>query len=94
VAIESDEIAQMIRDDLMDAVSPVQLSKKVMVRIKQNLFWALRTTPRSSPGLQGCSIPSLALRFDPSLQGLAMALSSVTVVTLSLMLKRCIPPAK
>ncbi len=39
VAIESGDIV-LIRDDLRDAVAAVQLSRKVMGRIRQNLFWA------------------------------------------------------
>ena len=39
IAIESGDIV-LIKDDLMDSVAGVQLSKKVMGRVKQNLFWA------------------------------------------------------
>ena len=93
VAIESGEIV-LIKDDLMDAVSAVQLSKKVMSRIKQNLFWAFAYNTALIPMAAGILYPFFGITFKPELAGLAMALSSVTVVTLSLTLKNYIPPAK
>jgi Cu+-exporting ATPase len=93
VAIESGEIV-LIKDDLMDAVSAVQLSKKVMMRIKQNLFWAFAYNTALIPMAAGVLYPFFGITFRPELAGLAMALSSVTVVTLSLMLKSYVPPAK
>ena len=93
VAIESGEIV-LIKDDLMDAVSAVQLSKKVMSRIKQNLFWAFAYNTALIPVAAGILYPFFSITFKPELAGLAMALSSVTVVTLSLMLKGYLPPAK
>lgn len=93
VAIESGAIV-LIKDDLMDAVSAVQLSKKVMSRIKQNLFWAFAYNTALIPMAAGILYPFFGITFKPELAGLAMALSSVTVVTLSLMLKNYIPPAK
>ncbi|MGB2842226.1 MAG: heavy metal translocating P-type ATPase [Halobacteriota archaeon] len=93
VAIESGEIV-LIKDDLMDAVAAVQLSKKVMSRIKQNLFWAFAYNTALIPVAAGILYPVFGVTFKPELAGLAMAMSSVTVVTLSLMLKRYVPPAK
>lgn len=93
VAIESGEIV-LIKDDLMDAVAAVQLSKKVMSRIKQNLFWAFAYNTALIPVAAGILYPVFGVTFKPELAGLAMAMSSVTVVTLSLMLKRYMPPAK
>jgi Cu+-exporting ATPase len=93
VAIESGEIVLM-KDDLIDAVAGVQLSKKVMQRIKQNLFWAFAYNTALIPVAAGVLYPFFRITFKPELAGLAMAMSSVTVVTLSLMLKRFIPPAK
>ena len=93
VAIESGEIV-LIKDDLMDAVAAVQLSKKVMTRIKQNLFWAFAYNTALIPMAAGILYPFFGITFKPELAGLAMALSSVTIVTLSLMLKSYIPPAK
>jgi len=93
VAIESGDIV-LIKDDLMDAVAGVQISKKVMSRIKQNLFWAFAYNVVLIPVAAGILYPSFGIMFRPECAGLAMALSSVTVVSLSLMLKGYIPPAK
>lgn len=93
VAIESGEIV-LIKDDLMDAVAAIQLSKKVMSRIKQNLFWAFAYNTMLIPLAAGILYPFFGITFRPELAGLAMALSSVTIVSLSLMLKRYTPPAK
>jgi Cu+-exporting ATPase len=93
VAIESGEIVLM-KDDLMDCVCAVQLSKKVMSRIKQNIFWAFAYNMALIPVAAGVLYPFFGITFRPELAGLAMAMSSVTVVTLSLMLKGYVPPAK
>jgi len=93
VAIESGEVV-LIRDDLMDAVAAVQLSRKVMSRVKLNLFWAFAYNTALIPVAAGVLYPFFGIKFRPEFAGLAMALSSVTVVTLSLMLKGYIPPAK
>jgi len=92
VAIESAEIV-LIRDDLMDAVSGIQLSRKVMARIKQNLFWAFAYNAALIPVASGILYPFFGITLKPEVSGLAMAMSSVTVVSLSLMLKRYRPAA-
>ena len=58
VAIESGEIVLM-KDDLLDAVAGLQLSKKVMLRIKQNLFWAFAYNTALIPVAAGCVISHL-----------------------------------
>ncbi len=93
VAIESGEIV-LIKDDLMDAVAAVQLSRKVMSRVKLNLFWAFAYNAALIPVAAGVLYPLFHITFRPEFAGLAMALSSVTVVSLSLMLKSYVPPAK
>jgi Cu+-exporting ATPase len=93
VAIESGDIV-LIRDDLTDAVAAIELSRKVMSRIKQNLFWAFAYNAALIPLAAGVLYPSFGITFRPELAALAMALSSVTVVSLSLLLKTYIPPAK
>jgi len=93
VAIESGEIVLM-KDDPIDAVAAVQLSKKVISRIKQNLFWAFAYNTALIPVAAGILYPFFGITFRPEFAGLAMAMSSVTVVTLSLMLKGYIPPTK
>jgi Cu+-exporting ATPase len=93
VAIESGDIV-LIRDDLLDAVAAIQLSKKVMGRIKGNIFWAFAYNAALIPVAAGVLYPSFGITFSPELAALAMAASSVTVVSLSLLLKRYIPDAK
>ena len=93
IAKESGEIV-LIKDDLMDAVAAIQLGKKVMARIKQNLFWAFAYNTALIPIAAGALYPFFGITFKPEFAGLAMAMSSVTVVSLSLMLKRYLPPAK
>jgi len=93
VAIESGDIV-LIRDDLVDAVAAIQLSKKVMSRIKQNLFWAFAYNTALVPVAAGILYPIWGITLKPEWAGLAMALSSVTVVSLSLMLKGYMPPIR
>jgi Cu+-exporting ATPase len=93
VAVESGEIV-LVRDDLMDAAAAIQLGRKVLTRIKQNLFWAFAYNTALIPAAAGALYPLFKFTFRPELAGLAMALSSVTVVSLSLMLKRYVPPAR
>jgi Cu+-exporting ATPase len=93
VAIESGDVV-LIKDDLLDAVAAIQLSKKVMGRIKGNIFWAFAYNAALIPVGAGVLYPFYGFTFRPELAALAMALSSVTVVTLSLLLKNYIPEAK
>jgi Cu+-exporting ATPase len=93
IALESGEIV-LVKDDLLDAVGAVQLSKKVMARIKQNIFWAFAYNTALIPIAAGVLYPFFGITFRPELAGLAMAMSSVTVITLSLLLKGYIPPVK
>jgi len=93
VAIESGDVV-LIKDDLLDSVAAIQLSKKVMGRIKGNIFWAFAYNTVLIPVGAGVLYPSFGFVFKPELAALAMALSSVTVVSLSLMLKKYIPEAK
>jgi Cu+-exporting ATPase len=72
----------------------VQLSRKVMSRIRQNLFWAFAYNTALVPLAAGALYPALGVLLPPEVAGLAMAMSSVTVVTLSLLLKKYVPPIK
>lgn len=92
VAIESGDVV-LVRDDLRDAVAAIQLSKKVMGRIKANIFWAFAYNVALIPVAAGILYPSFGITFRPELAALAMAASSVTVVSLSLLLKTYIPDA-
>jgi len=93
VAIESADIV-LIKDNLLDSVAAIQLSKKVMGRIRGNIFWAFAYNSALIPVAAGVLYPSFGITFRPELAALAMALSSVTVVSLSLLLKTYIPEAK
>ncbi|MFH1101837.1 MAG: heavy metal translocating P-type ATPase [Methanobacteriota archaeon] len=93
VAVESGEIV-LVKDDLLDAVVAVQLSKKVMSRIKQNIFWAFAYNAALIPIAAGVLYPLFGITFRPELAGLAMAMSSVTVISLSLLLRGYVPPVK
>ena len=83
VAMETGGIV-LIKNDLRDVVTAIELSKRTMRKIRQNFFWAL--------GYNTLGIPVAALGLlKPELAGAAMALSSVSVVTSSLMLRRFKP---
>jgi len=92
VAIETGEIVLM-KDDLLQAVAAIELSRKVISRIKLNIFWAFAYNCVLVPVAAGALYPSFGITFRPELAGLAMAASSVTVVSLSLLLKKYVPPA-
>ena len=93
VAMESGEIV-LIRDDLLDAVAAIELSRKVIGRVKLNLFWAFAYNAALIPVAAGVLYPIFGIAFRPEFAGLAMAASSVTVVSLSLLLKGYVPPSK
>lgn len=93
VAIESGDFV-LIRDDLLDAAAAIQLARKVMGRIKTNIFWAFAYNAALIPIAAGVLYPAFGITFEPELAALAMAASSVTVVSLSLLLRTYIPPAK
>ncbi|MDO8914819.1 MAG: copper-translocating P-type ATPase [Coriobacteriia bacterium] len=83
VAMETGGIV-LIKNDLRDVVTAIELSKRTMRKIHQNFFWAL--------GYNALGIPVAALGLlRPELAGAAMALSSVSVVTSSLLLRRFKP---
>ena len=93
IAMESGDIVIM-EGDLENVVAAVQFSKKVMRRIKENIFWAFAYNSILIPVAAGVLYPTFGITFEPALAGLAMAMSSVTVITLSLMLKRYVPEIK
>ncbi|HQO73591.1 MAG TPA: HAD-IC family P-type ATPase, partial [Candidatus Marinimicrobia bacterium] len=90
VALESGDIV-LVRNDLNDVSVALQLSRKVMARIRQNLFWAFAYNAALVPVAAGALYPLFGITFRPELGGLAMALSSVTVISLSLNLRRFNP---
>ncbi|NCB62520.1 MAG: cadmium-translocating P-type ATPase [Clostridia bacterium] len=86
VAIESADIVLM-KSDLLDAVSAVQLSRAVIRNIKQNLFWAFCYNVIGIPLAAGVFFPMLGWLLNPMFAAAAMSLSSVSVVTNALRLK-------
>lgn len=89
VAIESGDVI-LINGDLLNAVAGIQISKKTMSRVKLNLFWAFAYNVILIPIAAGILIP-WGIFFRPEYSAFAMALSSVTVITLSLLLKGYVP---
>ncbi|WP_319643651.1 heavy metal translocating P-type ATPase [Methanovulcanius yangii] len=92
VAIESGDIV-LVKSDPLDVAAALQLGRKVMGKIRMNLFWAFAYNTALVPVAAGVLYPLYGITFRPEFAGLAMALSSVTVVSLSLLLKRYVPPA-
>ena len=90
IAVESGGIVLM-KDDLRDVPAALELSRAVMARIRVNIFWAFAYNMLLVPVAAGALHPLLGISFRPELAGLAMAMSSVTVVSLSLLLKRFTP---
>ncbi|NLJ58703.1 MAG: heavy metal translocating P-type ATPase [Tissierellia bacterium] len=86
VAIESADVV-LIRSDLLDAVTAVQLSKATIRNIKQNLFWAFIYNTVGIPLAAGVFYGILGWKLNPMFAGAAMSLSSVSVVSNALRLK-------
>jgi Cu+-exporting ATPase len=88
VAMESSDITLM-SGNLQGVVTAVELSRRTMKTIKQNLFWAFFYNCLAIPLATGLFHPYLTLK--PVYAAIAMAMSSVSVVTNSLRLKRFNP---
>lgn len=86
VAIESADIVLM-KSDLMDVVTAIQLSKAVIRNIKMNLFWAFFYNSIGIPLAAGVFYSILNWKLNPMFAAAAMSLSSVCVVTNALRLK-------
>ncbi len=86
VAIESADIVLM-KGDLLDAVTAIQLSKAVIRNIKQNLFWAFFYNGLGIPLAAGVFYSILGWKLSPMFAAAAMSLSSVTVVSNALRLR-------
>ena len=86
VAIESADVVLM-KSDLLDAVTAVRLSKKVIRNIKENLFWAFIYNIIGIPLAAGVWFPITGWQLSPMFGAAAMSLSSVCVVSNALRLK-------
>ncbi len=86
VAIESADIV-LLRSDLLDAVTAVQLSKATIRNIKQNLFWAFIYNTIGIPLAAGVFFSILGWKLNPMFAAGSMSLSSISVVSNALRLK-------
>ena len=93
IAIESADIVLM-KNDLLDIATAINLSKETIKNIKMNLFWAFFYNIIGIPLATGVFYNSLGLLLNPMIGALAMSLSSVCVVTNALRLKRFKPVLK
>ncbi|MDD7693346.1 MAG: copper-translocating P-type ATPase [Lactobacillaceae bacterium] len=86
IAIESGSIV-LVQNDLRGVVKAIDISKKTFSRIKLNLFWALIYNVIGVPIAAGVFV-GFGLQLSPEFAALAMAFSSVSVVTSSLLLNK------
>src|SRR5205085_4888087 len=91
VAIEASDIT-LIRSDLRGVVTAIALSRATIRTIKQNLFWAFIYNIIGIPIAAGLLYPFTGWLLSPVIASAAMSLSSVSVVTNSLRLRRFRPP--
>ena len=87
VAVEAADVA-LLRGDLMDVARAIELSRRTMRTMRQNLFWAFAYNVVGIPVAAGVLYPAFGVLLSPVLASAAMAFSSVTVVSNSLRLRR------
>jgi Cu+-exporting ATPase len=87
VAVEAADLT-LIRDDLALIPQAIRLSRQMMRIIRQNLFWAFCYNTVAIPVAAGAFYPLWGWTLNPALAAAAMAMSSVSVVTNSLRLRR------
>jgi Cu+-exporting ATPase len=87
IAAEAGDVV-LVRGDLRGAAQAIELSRRTMRTMKQNLFWAFVYNVVGIPIAAGILYPATGLLLSPILASAAMALSSVSVVTNSLRLRR------
>ena len=90
VAIESSDVVLM-RSDLLDVVSALELSKATIKNIKENLFWAFFYNTIGIPLAAGILFPAFGIKLSPMFAAFAMSMSSVFVVNNALRLRRFKP---
>ena len=87
VAIESADIV-LVKNDLQDVIRAIEISTYTMKKIKQNLFWAFAYNVAGIPIAAGILYPFTGYLLSPVIAGIAMAFSSVSVVSNSLLMKK------
>lgn len=87
IAIEAGDIV-LIKDSLIDVIKAIDISRYAMKKIKQNLFWAFIYNVIGIPVAAGLLYPFTGFLLNPVIAGAAMAFSSVSVVTNSLLMKK------
>jgi Cu+-exporting ATPase len=90
VALEAGQIV-LIKNDLQDVIKAMKLSNQTIKKIKQNLFWAFFYNSLGIPLAAGILYPFTGFLLNPMIAGAAMAFSSVSVVSNSLLMKRYKP---
>jgi len=90
IAMEAGDIV-LVKDDPRDVAVSIELSKKTLHKIKQNLFWAFFYNLLTIPLAAGILYPSLGILIRPEIAAVAMILSDITVVGNSMLLKRWKP---
>lgn len=87
IAIETSDVV-LVKPDLMNIVRAINLSRLTRRKIRENLFWAFIYNSIGIPVAAGILYPFFKITLNPIFAGIAMAMSSVSVVTNSLLMKR------
>ncbi len=86
IALESGDVV-LVKSDIKDVVTMIELSRRTIVNIKENLFWALIYNSIGIPLAMGVIYPFTSFKLSPMFGALAMSLSSVCVVLNALRLR-------
>lgn len=84
----------LIKGDLRDVITALEVSKRTMRKIKENLFWAFAYNTAGIPIGAGVLFPSFGILISPELAAFFMAISSFSVTMNTLLLKRYVPSIK
>ncbi|MBU1197453.1 heavy metal translocating P-type ATPase [Candidatus Micrarchaeota archaeon] len=93
VAIETGDVV-LVKEDLRDVATAIDLSRYTMRKIKQNLFWAFIYNVVGIPVAAGVLFAVNGFLLNPAIAGLAMAMSSVSVTTSASFMKFYRPPLR
>jgi len=92
IAVEAADVV-LVRSRLYDVLVAIEISAATFNRIRVNLFCSLVFNSLGIPIAAGCLYPWTRQRLPPEVAALAMVLSSVSVVSSSLALRRFVPPS-